>query len=292
MLEDWNEESVFPAGVLGVGGNSGIPIWFYNWKHYFRALIICRLKGQGRKRFSEIRVILWFRGIDIPGGPPREDLASEFARCIKNLLRPISSTYEPTCNEDEDKARATRLRQQLGPQSPLFKNTFLEARDDWMLAGYKEGRFDEPQKIVSDFENDILRQLTAELGMDRQAVPEIDRPTGLMAHPDECENGGISLIRNSSDPELNGAREMCRAFLALPSLMKSMGAIGWGDKSKIVRELSATIPALKNSARVIPAWRLILLVNFLSFQKQDPDGANSIRNVDLFNNINELGRNS
>lgn len=279
MLEDWNEECVFPAGISILGSNSEVPIRFYNWRHYLHALLICRLKKNGQKRFAQIRIALWFRGLDIAGGVPKDDLAAEYERAIKKLLVPINSTYVPTFDKDENDNRFRRLRKQLGEQSPVFRNTILEARDNWLMAGYLEGRYGEPQKGLRDFENAVLGRVAAEWGMNGGTIPEVSWPAGLMANPDETVNPGISLLLNSRDEELNAAREIYLAFLALPQLMGFMEAAGLGGNLELTRQFCSPIPHLKYSVRQTPAWRLFLLVYFLTFQKQDPERAKLIRTV-------------
>jgi hypothetical protein len=272
------------------GSNSGIPLWFYNWRHYFHALLICRQKKLGQKRNAELRIALWFSGIDIPGGPPRNDLAAEFARAIKTLLRPIHSTYEPTCDGNEKPNRAARLLKQLGEQAPIFKGTILELSSEQILSGYKEGRYCESQKALRDYENNTLGQIADEFGLKADSIPEINWPPGLMAHPADGENAGVTLIQSATDAELNIVRSIYRAFLRLPDFVDVLDAIGLGGNLKATREISAPIPMLKESVRAIPAWRLFLLVNFLAYQKQEPELAKSAGNANLSHIINALAR--
>jgi len=127
MLEDWNEESIFPRAIVRPPEFGQPPLWYFNWRYYYRALVICQLKRDGQKRFSELRVTLWFRGIEIPGGPPRLDMSSEYERCCNSLLRQINTPYIPTCDENEDSKRVATLLRQMGKVSPLLAISFLKS---------------------------------------------------------------------------------------------------------------------------------------------------------------------
>jgi hypothetical protein len=122
-----------------------------------------------------------------------------------------------------------------------------------------------------------IDELLVEWDLDRNGMPEIYWPPGLIADPDENGNTAIALIKNASDDELNQAREIFWAFMSLPSLLDLLGAAGPSGELKFTRELSVPISALKKSIIQIPAWRLVLLVNFLAFEKQAPDQSQLIK---------------
>jgi len=288
MLQDWNEEGVFQAAFTFHGDGDRTPKWRFDYRHYHRALLICRLKKLGRDRFSELRAILWFRGVEIPGGPPRDDLAAEFARAVKALLRPISSTYQPILDGTDDPKAIRRLRKQLGEQHPIFKGTFLEAEDDRIIASYGEGRFGNPQVVLTQFENHVVSEIAAEWGMDQNAIVPAHWPGGIMANPAEMENGGIVLIQTATDEQLDAARNIYWLFLRSPSLINFLEGNGLSGELKLTKELMGSIPILKKSIQTIPAWSLFLLVNFLAVQKQAPEEAELIQKFQKSNIINGL----
>jgi hypothetical protein len=223
MIENWNEEAVFPnAFRLRVPGVQGFA-WRYGITHARHAILICSLKKRGYARFALLRFALWLRGNTIVRLPPKSDLLAEFARQRNALINPITSAYDPTKAGNRDEYRVAILLRQLGTQAEVFRVPPLELSPNEMENVYAAARYGEPDEEM----NLKLAELAAVLlpGANLGAASSLLHAnvfSGVWGTPDEIDNSAIADLERATDSELNGAlleyRLMRRSF---PSWIQS-----------------------------------------------------------------------
>jgi hypothetical protein len=153
MLEDWNEEGLFPTAQASGGGRANQPDWILNSGHYRRALQICRLKSQGVARFTALRAALWLRGVEIPPGLPRKDIADEYERLRKDALRRVSSPYIPGYADPQQRRKEATLLRQFGPLASVLNVALLAIPPEALLDAYRSARFGDPHLLFSEAVN-------------------------------------------------------------------------------------------------------------------------------------------
>lgn len=264
MIEDWNEEAVFPPAVSVSTENKSVPEWRYGHIHYRRALVICRLKRQGIIRYTAIRAMLWLYGMEAL--PPIEDLAIESARQGKQLVAGISSTFNPSVEGTTGKKADTLIRQ-MGELSPHLDVEGIRPSKELLLDGYQAGRFGGPHQDIAPFLKQLLLQAFGEeFPIGELKIARITNlMSGLMGSADEIENSGDALIRAASFEALNRARRYVSFFVnSMPqaiSLLKSLDIL----RGQNVDRLIPPFLAVARAAKLAPHWRIVLLAFALKF---------------------------
>lgn len=266
MLEDWNEEDIFPAAIsVTIPGQSN-PAWRYGACHYRRALIICRLKRLKINRYSEIRAALWLMGT--ADFVPVEDLVAEIDRMQRQIVAQISSSFDPGIEGFEGR-NAHTLVKQMGAIATVLDIDGIKPSRSLLLDLYQAGRFGRPHQDLAP----IIQQRVAELSdhsifLEQVAIgPLTTVMTGFLSGADEGSNAGIELIREAKIDNLNKARDLVLVFvnnlgLAISFLQSQHfpAGINWG-------KLASPYLMVARAARFDPRWRITLLLSFLMLEK-------------------------
>ena len=120
MLQDWVWEKLVPGPTAHGRRRGQAPYRDWSRDSYRRILQICRLKGRGTKRVTQIRCALWMRGVDLPFDTVRDAIRSEFHRAKKLALRSVASSWDPRQTPNLTPGRQAALAREMGKPSPLL----------------------------------------------------------------------------------------------------------------------------------------------------------------------------
>lgn len=217
MLQDWVSEKLVPGPTAHGQRRGEPPCWDWSRDSYRRILQICRLKGLGTKRVTQIRCALWMRGVDLPFEAVQAAIHSEFQRAKKLTLRPVVSTWDPRQTPTLTSGRQAALAREMGEPSPLLLPTGCLFPNELTPNAYATLRFGMSDR---DGFHKMVGGLLSVMGLSSWVTPDfIDFAYahrwiifGTLGSADEITASAEASITEASAETFTNIRDWCRAF--------------------------------------------------------------------------------
>ncbi len=217
MLQDWVSEKLVPGPTAHGQRRGESPYWGWSRDSYRRILQICRLKGRGTNRVTQIRCCLWMRGVDLPFEAVQAAIHSEFQRAKKLALRPVASAWDPRQTPTLTSGRQTALAREMGEPSPLLLPTGCSFSDELTPDAYATLRFGMSDR---DGFHKMVGGLLSVMGLRSWVTPDfIDLAyahrwmiVGTLGSADEIAASAEASITKASAKTFTNIRDWCRAF--------------------------------------------------------------------------------
>jgi hypothetical protein len=114
QFEDWRDEGLVPGGIPHGVRRAVHPEWEWTPRHYRRALTICRLRGQGTKRHSDLRWQLWLHGADdLEWKDVHGSIVVEWHRRRVHARKRLHTSYDPRSGAPPTPAQIQVLRDRM-----------------------------------------------------------------------------------------------------------------------------------------------------------------------------------
>ena len=217
MLQDWVAEKLVPGPTAHGRRRGQAPYRDWPLPSYRRALQICRMKGRGAKRMTEIRVGLWMRGVDLPFDAVRAAIRSEFQRSKKLALRPVASSWDPRQTPNLTPGRQAALAREMGEPSPLLLPAGCSFPDELAPDVYATMRF-----AMSDRESlhKMVGGLLHAMGLGSWITPDFINCAhahrgiifGTLGSTDEIEAPAEASITDADAETFTNLRDWYHAF--------------------------------------------------------------------------------
>ena len=275
MLQDWVAEKLVPGPTAHGQQRGQSPYWDWSLPSYRRALQICRMKGRGAKRMTEIRVGLWMRGVDLPFDAVRAAIRSEFQRSKKPALRSVASTWDPRETPNLTLGRQAALRREMGEPSPLLLPAGYSLPIDGAPDLYAALRFGMDNKgSIGTFVADLICSVGLAGWMTPDFAEFIHAHQGMilgtMGVADEIAASAESSIQEARPETFVHVRDWVRVFpwmlqnvLALPSALPS-------GHAEAMKKLAGPFVQVAMLAQSGP-WRTVIFVMCLHYAQQCDD---------------------
>ena len=217
MLQDWVAEKLVPGPTAHGRRRGQTPYRDWPLHSYRRALQICRMKGHGAKRMTEIRVGLWMRGVDLPFDAVRAAIRSEFQRAKKAALRSVASSWDPRQTPNLTSGRQAALAREMGEASPLLLPAGCSFPDELAPDVYATLRF-----AMSDRESlhKMVGGLLHAMGLGSWITPDFINCAhahrgiifGTLGSIEEIKDPAEASITDASEETFANIRDWCHAF--------------------------------------------------------------------------------
>jgi hypothetical protein len=177
------------------------------WRRYRRALEVCRHKGRGAKRRSDIRFRQYLDGRAVPLDLLRQDVASEFARARKLLLRPMVHDAGPRVTNSA--RRLKTLTRHVGEASPAILPKGFSYTKEEPVAAYDAMRFGQGGAGFHEILCGILGRLEFPEASRRAFATLLSRLlVGFFGDLDEVERSALEAIDGSSLEQFAHTRDL------------------------------------------------------------------------------------
>ena len=276
MLQDWVSEKLVPGPTAHGRRRGQAPYRDWLLPSYRRALQICRMKGRGAKRMTEIRIGLWMRGVDLPFEAIRAAMYSEFQRAKKVALRSVASTWDPRETLNLTPGRQAALAREMGEPSPLLLPAGCSFSDELAPDIYAALRFGMGNG------NSIPKPvggLLHAMGLDSWITPDfIDFAyahrgmiVGTLGSADEIDASAEASITEASAETFANIRDWCRVFSWL--LENAVSTIPFLPPA-FADGIRGLAPPSTQVAKIIRsgAWRIVIFVMFLNYAQRSGNG--------------------
>ena len=276
MLQDWVAEKLVSGPVAHGQRRGEPPYWEWSRDSYRRILQICRLKGRGANRVTQIRCGLWLRGVDLPFEAVQAAMHSEFQRAKKLALRSVASTWDPRQTPNLTSGRQAALAREMGEPSPLLLPTGCLFPNELSPDVYATLRFgmNDP-----DGAHKMVEGLLSVMGLGSWVTPDfIDFAyahrwmiVGTLGSADEIAASAEVSITEASAETFTNIRDWCRAFSWL--LQNASSAISFLPPA-FADGIRGLVPPAAQVAKLIRPgpWQVPIFAMFLHYAHNSDKG--------------------